>query len=308
MFEPNLHAGPLPRSTRTGRLALALLALATVVATGIGPASAQDEGTTAPETDPFNFAFSHYMGSGYYNVDGRQTLIFAFIPKYKIRKPEEHLFGMTIRFGFSVGFFDTKFEDLLDFGLPNRASTLAIVPGIEFPILVTKKWVLAPILDLGVTWNSSVDGAVGMGAVGVRSHVVFETTPVDYVLYNRFLYARNGQTGTILKDIEVDIPASSFTQLRTELDVRRLGGTHNIKKRAYDFALYVRNDFYPSALTIPRLLEDPQVVRSRWQLGFTWGPLDEWRPWWKIKMPRLGLAALFGDGSNGWRLIVRFRY
>jgi len=308
MPEPAFHAGPPRRAFRTVRLALALLALTAVVAVGIDPARAQDEGSAAPEADPFNFAFSHYMGSGYYNVGGRQTLIFAFIPKYTIRKPEEHRFGMTLRFGFSIGFFDTRIEDLLDLGIPSRASTLAIVPGIEFPVLINKKWVLTPLLDVGVTWNSSVDGVVGMGAVGIHSRAVFETAPVDYVLYNRLLYARNGQTGTILKDIEVDIPSSSFTQLRTELDVRRLGGTHHIGQRAYDFALYVRNDFYPSQIEIPRVLEESQLVRNRWQLGFTWGPLDEWRPWWKVKMPRLGLAALFGDGGNGWRLIVRFRY
>ena len=109
-------------------------------------------------------------------------------------------------------------------------------------------------------------------------------------------------------DEGVEIPSNDFTELRTELDVRRLGGTQKIKNREWDFALYVRNDFYPATLEIPLGLGEITEVRSRWQLGFTWGPLEQWSPWWKIKMPRIGLAALFGDGSNGYRLIIRFRY
>ena len=298
MLEPTR---PPARSRRLGIRALASLTLVAGIAAG-GQVARAD---TAPEFDPFNFAFSHYQGSGYYAVDGRQALIFAFLPRYTIRKPAEHLVGSTLRFGYSLGFCATRVEDFFEFGFPDHVSTFAFVPGIEFPVHMAKEWVLAPLLDVGGTYNSDA-GWAGMGAVGVRSRAVLPTEPVTYVLYNRLLYARNGAAGE--SDEGVPIEATTFLQLRTELDVRRLGGTHSIGDREFDFALYVRNDFYPATLEILRLLEDPQKVRMRWQLGFTWGPLEEWWPWWKVKVPRIGLAALFGDGTAGYRFIFRFAY
>jgi hypothetical protein len=153
-----------------------------------------------------------------------------------------------------------------------------------------------------VAWNSELDEYALVVGIGVRSRAVFRTEPVDYVLWNRLLWARNGSTKTLGE--------SSFSQFRTELDVRRLA-VHKLYQRQYDFGLYFRSDWYPDPIEVLRVTEDfdlAQEVRLRWQLGFTWGPLDEWRPWWKIKVPRIGLAALLGDGAKGFRLIIRFKY
>ena len=169
--------------------------------------------------------------------------------------------------------------------------------GVGFPMRVTDNWLLVPFVDFGVGWLS-YDENFTVGGVGAKSRAVFATKPVDYVLVNRLVYARASSSEFF--------EAETFTQLKTELDVRRLI-THRIKQRSFDFALYARNDFYPGGLEILGETLSLLEVDLRWQIGFTWGSEDTWKPLWKVRAPRIGLAYVFGDGADGYRFIIRFR-
>ena len=273
------------------------LALA-LIAAGL-PIVAQSDSETAPETSPYSFGFASYAGSGYYNIEGSQALILAFNPRIRLRNEEEKPFGVILRLGVTLGFYDVQTEDFFTFDLPGQVGTFTLLPGVEFPIKVAKNWTLGPFGDFGAAYNTDTGEATYVAGVGIRSWAYMRTKRVDYSLWNRFLYARDSGTDVT--------QGTAFIQFRTELDVRRVA-VHEIYGRAFDFALYFQNDFYPQSLEIPRDVEDVLKIATRWQVGFTWGPLEMWRPWWKFTVPRLGISYILGDGSSGWRFILRYRY
>jgi len=114
------------------------------------------------------------------------------------------------------------------------------------------------------------------------------------------IYAANKEDDTF--------PTDDFTVFRTELDVRELVKFRALK-RQFDLGILFRNELYFNRLIVQKPSGETFAVNRRWELGFTVGASEPWKPLQKyVKAPRLGVSYRFGDGVSGVRFILRFRY
>jgi len=284
-----------PRRFRNcASLPVGVLALALLV--GGMPVRAQN----SAEQDPLNHAFAVYLGSGIYVSNGNQVYVFRIAPKIRIRNENEHAFGVRFRINATLGFYNFDPKDLIDLEFPDRASTYAIVPGVDFPIKIYESWTLYPFVDFGPAIDDIAREVTLVFGVGSLSRAEFHDDHFTYVLWNELIYAANKE--------DDQFPTDDFSVFRTQLDVRELVKFRALQ-RQFDLGILFGNELYFNRLIVQAPDGETFEVKDRWEIGFTVGASEPWKPLKKlVKAPRLGVGYRFGDGPNGVRFILRFRY
>lgn len=257
------------------------------------PAPAQ-ETNEEQFTSTLNYAFATQIGSGIYRVSGRTVQIYRLAASIRLYSPENRNWELWLRLPITLGFYDFRVEDVLNQGLPDHFSTLALVPTLEFYIPVGKKWWLGPFGGFGLGRDFSNDITNYIFAAGLRSMAIFLWKSYDVRLGNRLVYS-----GYTTGDLGFE---DDFALLETGLDFRRpLGfkiGRYNI-----DGSVFGANYLY---FVSPRIIEiNPGAVKTRveWELGITFGTVEPFKVL-GIRMPRLGLSYRFGPGADAMRIIV----
>lgn len=280
-----------------GRLAVGLLGAAMLCP---APAWALSESRAQEEVaDPFNHAFAVYLGSGLYVTGDRSVFILRAAPKISLRDETKHPFGVRLRLTGSVGFYDTmldSLEDILD--LPDRIGTWAVMPGVEFPIMIYQNWTLMPFFDIGVASDTEFEDTTIVTGIGARSRAHFKGKRLYHVLWNELIAAANhGQD---------DVESDAYTLFRIDYELRGLVN-YRLFKTEMDFGLLGLSETYLNApvLGLPgRGLE----VNQRFEVGFTVGATEQWKTIKKkVTMPRLGITYRFGEDTSSVRFVIRFR-
>jgi len=275
---------------------IVLLLCAGILALTAMPVGAADD--PHPDAHPFNPTFAVYMGSGIYFVEGRSALLFRIPVGIRLRDEREHAFGIRLRINAALGFYDLDPGDLGTIFDTENVATIAIVPGIEFPIRIFDNWTMGPFLDLGSSYNNASDEWTGVLGTGFRSRAEFSGGRLQYLLFNELIYGNNLNTETVFDD---------FGLLRTAFDIRRLI-RFRVFKRSNDFGLLFKNELYAGEVAFARPGLDSLVTRVRWEAGFTVGPTERVKVLKLITAPRFGVSYRFGGGTNAIRIIFRARY
>ena len=273
--------------------------LALIAGVVVNPLRAQDNPDEIPEFDPINAAFSAYIGGGIYLINGRSVWIVRFPASFNIRDKDEHPFGVKFRVTTNLGFFDFKPDDVIEGIIPESVGSASVIPGVGFPINVTKNWWLEPFLDFGAGWNSEESGAIPILGTGSYSRAEFKTKKSKVILWNRLIYARA---------FEIDqepAPDDDFILFETTPEYRLPFA--QIKKHGIDTGIYLSNEWYIGRLFVRRPDGQTFDIRVRWEVGVTFGTVEELR-FWKIKVPRLGIGYRWGDLGEGIRFVFTFRY
>jgi len=284
----------LKHVTRVMRVAVVGLCCWSLVAFG-QPARAN---SFSPEHDPLNHAFAVYIGSGLFVAGGRSVFVFRVAPMTTLRSEEEHKLGVRLRINATFGFYDLKPEDLLDLELPDRIDTVALVPGVEFPIKLYDNWTLMPFIDVGAATDSEFHDVTMVVGTGSRSRAEFHDKRHLYVLWNVLVYANN------FDDDEFD--REDYTVFRTDFEMRKLA-KFKMFKRDLDLGLLAKSDWFFDTVLIDVPLREPVKIRKRFELGFTIGSTRKYVLMKMLTAPRIGVTYITGDGVSGIRFVLRFR-
>jgi hypothetical protein len=252
----------------------------------------------SPEHDPLNHAFAVYIGSGLYVAGGRSVFVFRIAPLTTLRSEEKHKLGIRLRINATFGFYDLKPEDFLNFELPDRIATIALVPGVEFPIKLYDNWTLMPFIDAGAATDSEFHDVTMVVGTGARSRAEFHDKRHLYVLWNVFVYANN------IDDDEFD--RQDYTVFRTDFEMRKLV-TFKMFKRDLDMGLLAKSDWFFDTVLIDVPLGEPVKIRKRFELGLTIGSTRKYVFKKMLTAPRFGVTYITGDGVSGVRFVLRFR-
>jgi hypothetical protein len=251
-----------------------------------------------PEADPLNHAYSVYLGTGYYVSNGQSVFVFRAFPKFRIRSEEEHRFGVRIRLNFTFGFYNLQPGDFLDLEIPSRVSTFAFVPGVEFPIKINETWTLMPFFDVGLATDTEFRDKTVVTGFGVRSRALWETRPLDYLLWGEGIAARNRAVDAGTED--------GYTVLRADLDLRRLV-EYRLFKRGFDLGLLAGADWYLDPILVGLIEDTDFEISQRYEIGLTTGPTVRWKFLKVFTMPRVGISYRFGEGFGTWAIRFRIR-
>jgi len=275
------------------------LALAAGLLLGVGSPVARAE-STSPEFDPLNHAYAVYLGSGIYVSETRSVFVFRVAPKINIRSEEEHPFGIRLRINGPFGFSDLKPLDFLELDFPDRLGTFAIVPGVEFPVKLYPNWTLMPFVDFGAATDTKLHDVTYVIGTGARSRAEFRDRRHVYLLWNELIWANN-LNGPEREDEDYSLFRTDF-ELMGLVDVRLSG-------RDFDLGVLAKAEIFLDGLIIDRLLEEPEFIRRKFDVGLTFGPSQSWKVFKRlIPVPRLGVAYRFGSGSSAVSVTFRTRY
>ena len=124
---------------------------------GAAPAASDEiaiEGDGSDILVDLNYAFATQLGSGIYRVSGRTVQIYRLTTTLRLRHHDDHGWGLRLRIPATFGFYDFKFDDVLDTGLPTSLGTLAIVPTFLFDIPLRDNWWIIPFAGAGIGVNA----------------------------------------------------------------------------------------------------------------------------------------------------------
>jgi hypothetical protein len=244
-----------------------------------------------------HYAFATFLGTGVYHTSGRTVQIYQLPMSYMLRDLENNNWGLLLRFPVTVGLFDFKFDDILDFDLPDELETITFVPGLEFQFPVTDDWLLMPYGDFGFGKDLSGGDLTYIYSAGIGSKFYFAWKDKDFTLGNNLRYAgyrsSDGNGGDY------------YVSFETGLDMRFPSG-FSVGGWETNFSLYAINFIYLKDLEFFRVVRnffDPVEVYLQYEVGLTFGTKRIAKVW-LFKIPRVGIGYRFGDNLSIVRLVL----
>jgi hypothetical protein len=250
-----------------------------------------------PEVRPFNYSFASYVGGGIYAKGGRTLWIVPIPVSFNVRSEDEHFLGIRASLKMTLGFFDFKPEDLIEFELPDSVGTISLLPGVQFPMRITGNWLLTPFGDFGVAADTENGGVTWIMGIGSDSRAEFLWKRQKFLLWNRLVYARD-----FSNDQE---PAEDFLMFETIFEPRVPVG--KIRGNPTDLGPFIlANSFYYPVI-VPRADGGESKILRRYEIGVTYGSAEPTKLW-IFPVPRIGLSWRFGQDINGIRFILSYSY
>jgi len=234
------------------------------------------------------------MGTGYYSIDGRTAFVVRINPSFRLRSEEGRAWGVSLWIPITLGFFDFKLEDLYppEFRIPERIASVSIAPGVLFRVPIRDNWMLFPFTFFGPAKDLESKEFAWVLSLGSRSRAEFPWGPRKMILWNRLQWASNYDNQRLFDD-DLAVFESDFEVRQPITAKTAIGGL-------------LVNDYYINAVVVLRPGESFEI-RDRWEVGATYGPMDPMKLW-KIPVPRLSVGYRWGQGTEGIRINLRFRY
>jgi len=128
----------------------------------VSPVGAVDQ-----SEDVINYAYSNWIGSGFYKIDDRTVYMLRAPFSYTLKEADSENWGMALLFPATIGFHN--FSE----GEDNQA-TFTFVPGVRFDFPVLENWRLKPFGQFGFGKDFSGSDMAWIYGVGIKSLATFE--------------------------------------------------------------------------------------------------------------------------------------
>lgn len=275
------------RSTRAG------LALALVLGSPF-QAWAQADPLRAAEQDAVNFAFATQLGSGLYEVSGREIQIYRLPFSWTVSSQGDPEIRLLLPIAF--GLFDFEPGDLLDEGLPSGLDTLSFTPGIELSFALSNDWKLQPSAEIGRAWEQG--GEVDALIETLRLRAVQES---QRNWGTSHLQATLGYT---LVDFEEFSETGDVLYVELAGEARRNIGWQPLSLDL-DVGAYALLEWFADRPDAPvaRTTDEDAYAGLQLEVGITLGARGD-REIWGMPWPRIGVGYRVGDGLSVWRIVV----
>jgi hypothetical protein len=155
-------------STAARALIVVLAALGLLDAAS--PAAAQTRAAQSEE-QLLNWYYGAVFGTGVYRTGDRTVSVLQIPFSHEFQPRTGEQYGLKLNVPVSFGFYDFRFDELLDGQTPHSVSTVSVFPGIEFGIPVADNWLLTPYANAGRGWELSGSDSAWIYAAGVKSRL-----------------------------------------------------------------------------------------------------------------------------------------
>jgi len=238
-----------------------------------------------------NFAFSSYLGTGFYTSSGQDVFVLQLPLQHTIKEKTNTEPGWVLKLPLTVGFID--FENIDVENLPDLESvaTLTFLPGLEYQYPVTQNWTISPFADYGFARDFNYTDNVLITGIGIKSYynIPFFDTLVS--LGNRFLYARERSKASN-KDSDYSLIETGLNY-RVTSDIFHNGG-------AVFTNLYYINFYYPNNLVFLERTPNPIRVGIEHEVGITFSNIPDFL--W-FEKSQFGIGVRTGNGVNVYRIV-----
>lgn len=262
-----------------------------VLVLAVAQPASKVHGEDTSDVELINFAFSNYLGTGFYASGGGDVFILRIPLSTTLRPMTSNDPGWVITYPVTVGV--ANIEEIADGNLPtlDHVGTASVIPGVEFHYPARHNWQLIPFFDFGVARDLVNNVNIRVLGTGVKSFLTFDFYRDRLTLGNRFLFAdqRNSETGQ----------NSNFAVFETALDYN-IPTDITINGSCMDFSFYFINYYYLKDLALVRALDNPISLENKNEIGFTFSiPEYPWVP----SNSRLGFGVQITRDSNLYRIV-----
>jgi len=258
-----------------------------IFAANLPGARAQDQS----EAELINFAFGHYLGTGFYASGGGEVFLLSIPLSTTIRPMTSNDPGWVVTYPVTLGV--ANIDQIIEGEVPtlDHVGTISVVPGVEYHYPVMHNWRLVPFFDLGIARDLANNVNIRVLGTGAKSFANFYFGRKRLTLGNRFLYAdqKNLERGS----------NSNFAVFETALDYN-IPTDFTVQGSFFDYSFYYINYFYLKDLVLVDTLDNPISLENKNEIGFTFSIPDySWLP----GESRLGFGVQFTRDAKLYRII-----
>lgn len=250
--------------------------------------------TLAAEEDTFgltNFAFAHYLGTGFYSTSGQDVFV-AQIPLAHTIKQKTHTeAGWVLNLPLTFGVVNIDGANADNIPELNDVATLTFLPGIEYQYPVTHNWTISPFLDYGFARDFNNSTNVLVTGAGIKSTYNLPVGSALLILGNRFLYAKERSESTN--------DNSDYSLIETGLNYR-VASRYTSDERQLFSNLYYINFYYPNNLVLLERTDNPIRVCVEHEVGITFSNMPDFL---FFEKPELGVGVRFGNDVDVFRIV-----
>ena len=249
------------------------------------------------EVELINFAFSNYLGTGFYASDSGEIFILKIPLSSTLRPMTDNEPGWNFLYPVTLGVSNIdnsalrNIPELDDVSDLNDVGTLSIVPGIEYLYPASPNWQVIPFFDLGIARDLANEENIRVLGAGIKNFVTFDLDEKWLILGNRLLYAdqENIDRGN----------HSNFAVIETGLDYNFPTNT-TINGSTIYVSFYYINYYYLEDLILVDFPGDRISLENKNELGFTVSlPKYSWLP----DNSRLGFGVQITRDGDLYRFV-----
>lgn len=258
----------------------------------ISRASGADE-----EKSFYNYSYASDLGVGGYNADNREVRAIQIPFSYQFRPMTKDRWG--IKFLFPITFGVLGLDAVSDIGdvISLDVKALSVVPGIEFQIPVSDRWVFKPFGQVGGGKDVSGGEYAYIYSMGLKSSYTIPWKEFTFTLGNAIAFdgykPKNGNR-------------EDYSSISIGWDtIYPLGFT--FKGRKTNIGGWVSYYYFFEDLEFERPLTSPLAIGQQFEVALTFGTYEK-IPIWFFKLNRIGLAYRFGEDLRAIRFVSEFPF
>jgi len=231
-----------------------------------------------------------------YTTDDRSIRVLNVPLTFTLRDWEDRGWGVRLRVAGVAGI-----ENVDGIGdIPDaKVGALALIPGIEVPIPLSRRSLLRPYFDIGLAFalqdpDDLSPGTVGISAIGMRGEFVFPWHLFELGLEPGAFYSVTWSGDELRDDYGV-------VGMRADAQYPLFG----IGNKILTGELYVQPGWFVDALNLSGDIDNTNgLVRQQFEFGVGYDWRGEAPKLWIFPVPPLSIGYSFGDGFEGIRLRI----
>ncbi|MEA1890898.1 MAG: hypothetical protein U9N50_14125 [Pseudomonadota bacterium] len=244
------------------------------------------------DVEPANWAFSSVFGTGWYQLDGNQSVFALSLPvrqalqRSSITETGERKIGFEIDYALSVGLYNI--DNLTGLIHPDNFASVVFTPGIELEIPITRRWNLRPYLNVGWGAKLGSSDSAWIYYTGIKSRYIFPADSGNWALINSLYYA--GYTPNVGS-------SNDLTAILTGLEYRQQLNRSGKTGDPIDLHWSLAYSYLADGITFQLPGDDFDTIDDQFEVALAYGYRKHPIKLWFMEFDNVGLGYRFS--SNG---------
>jgi hypothetical protein len=162
---------------------LARLCLSFVLSAAAATAAHAQTRAVQDQQDLINWYYAATFGTGVYTAGDRSVAVIQLPISRVLRPLGEDNYGLRLKIPITFGFYDYAFDDAFTGEFPEEVSTVSVMPGLEWEMPLSSRWIVKPYISAGYGQDLSGKESALIYDLGVKSrYVIGEDKDVEFAL------------------------------------------------------------------------------------------------------------------------------
>lgn len=242
--------------------------------------------------DIINYAYSNWIGSGFYKVGDRTVYLLRSPFSWTLREADDKKWGLDLLFPATIGFHD--FDDGQD-----NAGIFTFVPGVQFSCPIFENWRLKPFGQFGFGKDFAGSDIAWVYGAGIKSVATFEIKRSEVDFGTAFTWADQNQSG--------GGSDSGFSMIDVGLNSRWPTNIMVLDRKA-DINLFFVYTQFVNDLDFERAQKDNKQIQRLYKFGIALSSKEKFPVFGLFDLSGGGFDVTLGDGYFGLGLTTGFPF